>query len=124
MKKYAIRHKVNIFSKPSHEDDLYIGCPVTFDSLEDLYGYFFRNYYEPYKNVILGYQKEREEIPNWTGLGYSEQGARIMHGKYKRDLDKKYHRLLQEYLDSFEIIEVSHVEIFDVSKFQKKNLVD
>ena len=37
---------------------------------------------------------------------------------------KKYERLLQEYLDSFEVIEVNFIETFDVAKFQKKNFVN
>lgn len=119
MKKYAIRHKVNIFKKPCHEDDIYLCEHLTFNTLEELYDYFKRNRYIPYKQVTLGYQKEREYIPlHEFEKRYSKSWARRKYNEHVSQLNSYYDMLLEEYLALFEIIEVTSVGIFDELKLK------
>lgn len=119
MKKYAIRHTVNIFKKPCHEDDLYLCEPLTFDTIEELYRYFKTNHYIPYRDVTLGYQKEREYTPlHEFEKRYSKSWARRKYNEHVDMLNSRYDRLLEEYLTCFEIIEVSFVESFDELKLK------
>lgn len=117
MKKYAIRNKKDL--RLEEYDYLYIHIDQTFDTLEELYDYFKWNHYIPYKQVTLGYQKEREyiSIQDFLRLYENESTAKRMHTIHQKELNEKYDSLLTEYLTWFEIIEVTSVGIFDENKF-------